>query len=127
MAFCAGYRPADIPLWMVSSYCVVVKDVIVQLIITLTSQLSYPPAIDPTLGPRFSLSQAYYSLCRGSLGTGPIAVDREQNTITDINNGVYFGLRYDSQELSMGVICTRGLCGSLQQSDIFLSAFLFEH
>ena len=88
---------------------IVVKDVIVQLITTLTSQLSYPPAIGPTLGARFSLLWAYYPLHRGSSGTGPMAVDREQNTITDINNGIYSRLRYDSQELSMGVICTRGL------------------
>ena len=104
MGFCIGHWPANIPLWMVSSCSVVVKDVIVQLIITLTSQLSYPPAIGPTLGARFSLSQAYYSLCRGSSGTGAMAVDREQNTITDNSDGVYSGLRYDSQELSMGVI-----------------------
>ena len=101
--------PANIPLWMVSSCGVVVKDVIVQLIITLTSQLSHQPAIGPTLGARFSLLLAYYSLHRGCSGTGPMAVDREQNTITDINDGIYSGLRYDSQELSMGVICMRGL------------------
>ena len=35
--------------------------------------------------------QAYYSLCRGSSGTGLTAVDREQNTITDVNDGVYSG------------------------------------
>ena len=55
------------------------------------------------------MSQAYYPLHRGSLGTGPTVVDREQNTLTDICNGVYSGLRYEFQELSMGVICTRGL------------------
>ena len=93
MAFCASHWLANIPLWMVSSCCVVVKDVMVKLIITLTGQLSYPPAIGPTLGARFSLSQADYSLHRGSLGTGPTAVDREQNTITDVNDGVYSGLR----------------------------------
>ena len=86
------------------------KDVIVQLFITLTSQLSYPPAIGPTLGARFSLSQVYYPLCGSSSGTGPTAVDREQNTITDIDDGIHSRLRYDSQELSMGVICMRGLC-----------------
>ena len=52
---------------------------------------------------------AYYSLHRGSSGTGPMVVNREQNTMTDINDGVYSGLRYGSQELSMGVLCTRGL------------------
>ena len=77
MAFCASCGPADIPLWMVSSCCVVAKDFMVQLIITLTGQLSYPPALGPTLGARFSLWQAYYSLHRGSWGTGPMAVDRE--------------------------------------------------
>ena len=60
-SFCAGHWPTDIPLWMVSSCCVVVKDVMVQLVITLTGQLSYPPAIGPTLGARFSLLWAYYS------------------------------------------------------------------
>ena len=53
--------------------------------------------------------QAYYPLCRGSSGTGPMVVDREQNTVTDVCNGIYSGLRYDPQELSMGVICTRRL------------------
>ena len=110
MTFCAGcHQLANIPLKMVSSCGVAVKDVIVQLITTLTSQLSYPPAMGPTLGARFSLSWAYYPLHRGSSGTGPMVVDREQNTITDIYNGIYSGLRYDSQELSIGVICTRGL------------------
>ena len=109
MAFCACHWPADIPLWMVSSCSVVVKDVIVQLIITMTSQLSYQPAIGPTLDTRFSLLWAYYSLHRSSLGTGPTAVDTEQNTLTDINDGVPSRLRYDSQELSGGIICTRGL------------------
>ena len=55
------------------------------------------------------MSRAYYPLHRGSLGTGPMAVDREQNTITDIYDGIYSRLRYDSQELSMRVICRRGL------------------
>ena len=85
------------------------KDGIVQLIITLTSQLSYPPAIGPTLGARFSLLWAYYSLHRGSLGTGPMTVDREQNTITDVYDGIYSRFRCEFHELSMGVICTRGL------------------
>ena len=81
----------------------------VQLIITLTGQLSYPPAIGPTFGARSSLSQDYYSLHRGSSCTGSTAVYREQNTITDINDGVYSGLKYGFQELPMGVLCTRGL------------------
>ena len=41
--------------------------------------------------------QGYYPLCRGSSGTGPMAVDREQNIITDVCNGIYSGLRYDPQ------------------------------
>ena len=93
MAFCAGHQPADISLWMLSSCVTVVKDGIVQLLTTLTSQLSYPPAIGPTLVARFSLSWAYYPLHRGSLGTGPMAMDREQNTITDICNDIYSRLR----------------------------------
>ena len=109
MAFCASHWPANIPLWMMSCCGILVKDVIVQLITTLSSQLSYPPAIGPTLAARFSLSRAYYPLHRGSLGTGPMAVDREQNTIIDICNGVYSRLRYEFQELSMAVICMRGL------------------
>ena len=59
--------------------------------------------------PIIVLSRAYYPLHRGSSGTGPMTVDREQNTITDIYNGIYSGLRYDSPELQMGVICTKGL------------------
>ena len=43
------------------------------------------------------LLQGYYPLCRGSSGTEPMAVDREQNTITDVCNGIYSGLRYDPQ------------------------------
>ena len=39
----------------------------------------------------------YYPLHRGSSGTGPTAVDREQNTITDACDGIYSGLRYDPQ------------------------------
>ena len=109
MAFCAGCQPADIPFWMMSHCSILAKDVIVQLITTLSSQLSYSPAIGPTLGTSFSLSWAFYPLHRGRSGTGPMVVDREQNTITDIHNGVYSGLRYEFQELSMEVICTRGL------------------
>ena len=108
MAFCAGCQPADIPLLVMFCCSILVKDVIVQLITTLSSQSSYPPAIGPTLGARFSLSQAYYPLSRSILGTGPTVVDREQNTIIDICNGIYSGWRYEFQELSMGVICTRG-------------------
>ena len=37
------------------------------------------------------MSWAYYSLSRGSLGTGPMAVDREQNTVNDVKDGVYSG------------------------------------
>ena len=60
-------------------------------IVTLTSQLFYPPAIGPTLGASFSLSWAYYPLHRGSSGTGPMAVDREQNTVIDDKDGIYSG------------------------------------
>ena len=82
---------------MMAHYGILVKDGIVQHITTLASQLSYPPAIGPTLGTRFSLSWAYYSLHRGSSGTGPIAMDREQNTITDVCDGIYSRFRYDPQ------------------------------
>ena len=99
MAFCASHQLANIPLWMVSSCGIVVKDVIVQHITPLTSQLSYLPSLGPTLGTRFSLSWAYYPFCRGSLDTGPTVVDREQNTITDINDGIYSRLRCEFQDL----------------------------
>ena len=59
--------------------------------------------------------QVYYPLHMGSLGTGPTVVDREQNTMTDINNGIYSRLRCEFQELSMGVICTRVLYNGWQQ------------
>ena len=36
-----------------------VEDVMVQLIITLTGEMSYLPAIGPTLGARFSLSTSF--------------------------------------------------------------------
>ena len=39
----------------------------------------------------------YYPLHRGSSGTGPTAVDREQKTLADVCNGIYSGLRYDPQ------------------------------
>ena len=75
--FCAGTGLADMLLWMMSHCCILVKDGIVQLITTLTSQLSYPPAIGPTLGARFSCHGCYYPLHRGSSGTGAMAVDKE--------------------------------------------------
>ena len=95
--FCACHWPADMLLWMMCHCGILVKDVIVQLITTVSSQLSYSPAIGPTLGTRFSLLWGYCPLHRGSSGTGPMVVDREQNTITDVCNGIYSGSRYDPQ------------------------------
>ena len=47
-------------------------------------QYTYQAAIGPTLGARFSLSQVLLPLVEGYSCTGPMVVDRIQNTINGV-------------------------------------------
>ena len=61
MTFCVGWLVANMCELMELHYHRLASNGMKQLMVTLVTEGSCPPAIGPTLGARFGLSQVYHS------------------------------------------------------------------